>query len=370
MTFREILQNVDVDRLRGIINKANVADVRAGLAKKRLQFEDYLLLLSPAASEILEELALKSRELTLHHFGRTILLYAPLYLSNECDNRCVYCGFSQRLPEKRVTLSPEEAVLEAEILYRKGFRHILLVSGEKRDKVSMPYLKKVISNLHRKFESIALEIFPLEEDEYRELFSAGADGVTVYQEVYNPEIYRQVHPAGPKANYEYRILTPERAARAGFYKINIGTLLGLGEWKEEAALLGLHAAYLKKTFWQAQVAVSFPRIKPSGAHFQPLHPVTDRNLVQMLCALRIFLPTAGLILSTRERSEFRDNLIPLGITQTSAESKTSPGGYSGKNQAEEQFEISDTRSLEEVTAAIIQKDYEPVYKDWDKGFIL
>ncbi|MBU0672498.1 MAG: 2-iminoacetate synthase ThiH, partial [Candidatus Margulisbacteria bacterium] len=342
---------------------------QAVLNKQRLDFNDYLVLLSKTASNMLEDLALKSRELTLKHFGKTILLYIPLYLNNECDNNCVYCGFSQKLSEKRKSLTVDEVLAEAEIIYQKGFRHLLLVAGEKRDKITLVYLKEIISMLHEKFESISLEIFPLEQGEYQELCQAGADGVTIYQEAYNREVYKQVHPCGPKSDYESRLLTPERAARAGLYRINIGALLGLGQWFEQAALLGLHAAYLKKTFWQAQIAVSFPRLQGSAAGFKPIHPVTDQQLVRMICALRIFQPTLGLVLSTRESGALRDNLIPLGITQMSAESKTSPGGYLDETKAQKQFEIADQRSLAEISAAIRQRGYDPVMKDWDKEYI-
>jgi len=334
-----------------------------------VSYKDYLELLQPVSDQKLEAMAQQAKQLTLKHFGRTIQLYIPLYLCNECDNQCVYCGFSQKLKEKRRFLSVDEVLAEAEIIYQKGFRHILLVSGEKRDKVSLDYLKEVISKLHNKFESISLEVFPLEEAEYLELFKAGADGLTIYQEVYNREIYKQVHPQGPKADYNFRLATPERAGRAGFYRINIGTLLGLGKWQEEAALLGKHAADLKKKFWQAQISVSFPRLKGSVAGFKPLNPVADQQLVQLICALRIFQPTLGLVLSTREPARLRDNLISLGITQISAESKTSPGGYAEKEQAEKQFEIADDRSLSEVAEAIRQKGYDPVMKDWDKSYI-
>jgi 2-iminoacetate synthase len=343
--------------------------VRTVLQKEKLSFEDYLALLSPAASEIIEELALRAQALTLKHFGRTILLYAPIYVCNECDNQCVYCGFNSKNSGKRICLSPEEVEKEAEVLYQKGFRHILLVSGEKKDRVSLDYLKEVVSSLHAKFDSISLEIAPLEKEEYRELFAAGADGLTVYQEVYNPDVYKEMHPRGKKADYGFRLGTPERAGEAGFYRINIGALLGLGRWEEEAAAVGLHAAYLKKKFWQSQIAVSFPRLRSSSASFIPPHPVSDKQLVQMLCALRIFIPTLGLTISTRESAEFRDHLIPLGVTQMSAESKTSPGAYSNTQTTEEQFQVADTRSLSEVCKAIRDKGYDPVFKDWDRSYI-
>lgn len=346
-----------------------VADVEKALLKERLDFNDYLALLSPAAGDKLEDLAQKSSYLTQKFFGKTILLYAPIYLSNECDNQCLYCGFNQKISGKGISLSVEEVLKESEILYNKGFRHILLVSGEKRNKITITYLNEVISKLHQKFDSISLEIFPLDGNEYKELGDAGADGLTIYQEVYDPVLYKKYHPSGPKSNYEFRLRAPERAALAGFYRINIGTLLGLGDWQKEAAQLGLHAANLKKRFWKTQISVSFPRLQSSVAHFKPSYSVSDRQLVQMICALRIFQPSLGLVLSTRESKELRDNLIPLGITQMSAESKTSPGGYSNRLQAEEQFEIADKRSLDEVSLAIAGKGYEPVFKDWDRAYI-
>jgi 2-iminoacetate synthase len=258
---------------------------------------------------------------------------------------------------------------EAEIVYNRGFRHVLLVSGEKRDRVTLPYLREIVAGLHDRFASISLEIFPLARAEYRELFLCGVDGLTVYQETYDRRVYAGVHPSGPKADYDRRLLTPERAAQAGVYRINIGALLGLAEWFGEAACLGLHAAFLRKHYWQSQIAVSFPRLRQSAAGFQPLSPVSDRRLVQMLCALRIFLPSLGLVVSTRERAELRDNLIFLGATQMSAESRTSPLGYADAAAAGRQFEVADERSLAEVAAAISQKGYEPVLKDWDKTYI-
>ena len=369
MTFLDVLNTLDYTEVALIKKNATKDDVLGVLNKNRLSFRDYLTLLSDQAATMLEDLAKKSQALTLKHFGRTILLYVPLYLSNECDNNCVYCGFSQRIPEKRVTLSFDEVMADAEILYQKGFRHLLLVSGEKRDKVTLDYLKKVVSVLHKKFQSVALEIFPLNEDEYAELLRAGADCVTLYQEVYDRPVFKKVHLKGAKANYENRLAAPERVARAGYYKLNIGTLLGLNEWINEAAAVGLHANYLKKNYWKTQIAVSFPRLKSSVARFNPPHAVSDKELVQMLCALRIFIPTLGLVLSTRESAKLRDNLIPLGITQLSAESKTNPGGYRARVGSEEQFEVVDKRSLAQVAAKLKTSGYEPVYKDWDHTFI-
>lgn len=369
MTFIDNIEKIDPNMLLANTKDCSEEAVREVLRKDKLDLNDFAILLSDSAAKIVEELAQKANIQTLRNFGRTITMYAPLYLNNECDNHCAYCGFSQKLEGKRTSLSVEEVMAEAKILYEKGFRHILLVSGEKRDKITQEYLKEVISKLHKQFDSISIEIFPLEEKEYHELFKAGADGLAIYQEAYDKNVYKKFHLAGPKSNYNFRLLTPERAGRAGFSKISIGTLLGLSNWKEEAIYLGLHAQYLKKAFWRSQISVSFPRLKTSAADFKVPFEVSDRELVQLICALRLFLPTIGLTLSTREDHELRDNLIPLGITQMSAESKTNPGGYGNIGETGKQFEVSDKRSLQEVAASITNKGYEPVYKDWDREFI-
>ncbi len=351
-----------------------ISDVKDVLKKEKIGFKDYITLLSEPAAELIDDIALKSRHITNKYFGKTILLYAPLYVSNECENACVYCGFREDIPERRKTLSLDEVLKEADFLYRKGFRHILLVSGEKTDKVSVKYLEETICGLHKNFDSISLEIYPLETRDYSKLISAGADGLTIYQESYGRETYKKLHPCGPKSDYEFRLAAPERAALAGFRRVNIGALLGLDEWFDEVLALGLHAAYLIKTFWKTQIAVSFPRVRASAARYSAPRPVSDIKLVRMICALRLFLPTVALVLSTRENEALRDNLIPLGITQMSAESKTSPGGYSASASeisaiAAAQFEVEDKRTLAEVMEAISKKGYDPVLKDWDKTYL-
>ncbi|MBI5700254.1 2-iminoacetate synthase ThiH [Candidatus Saganbacteria bacterium] len=369
MTFIEIIEKIDPKTLLANTKECSENAVRKVLGKDKLDINDFVVLLCDSASKIVEELAQKANIQTLKNFGRTITMYAPLYINNECDNHCEYCGFSEKLEGKRISLSVAEVIAEANILYEKGFRHVLLVSGEKKDKITQEYLKEIIAKLHKQFDSIAIEIFPLEEEEYLELFNAGADSLTLYQEAYDRDVYKKFHLSGPKSDYNFRLLTPERAGRAGFSRISIGTLLGLSHWKEEAIYLASHAQYLKKVFWKSHISVSFPRLKSSAANFKVPFEVSDRELVQLICALRLFLPTIGLTLSTREDQALRDNLIPLGITQMSAESKTNPGGYGNIGDAEKQFEVSDKRSLQDVAASISNKGYEPVYKDWDREFI-
>lgn len=336
-------------------------NITAILNKDSITFDDFKALLSSDGDKNLELLAQKAHQLTKKHFGKTIQLYVPLYLSNECENQCVYCGFNSKVSGKRISLTVEQAVSEAKVLAGMGFKHILLVSGEKREIISVEYLKKLVPKLRELFSSISIEIYPMEEKEYKELFAVGVDGLTIYQEVYDREIYKKVHPAGPKSDYDFRLKTPERGGAAGFYRINIGYLLGLGDWLTETLALAEHARRLQKKFWKSQISISFPRLG------KPPKPVSDLELVKMIVALRIYLPTAGLVMSTRERAELRDNLIPLGITQMSAASRTAPGAYSIKDGAASQFDISDRRTLSEVSAAISARGYDFVYKDWDRN---
>lgn len=359
----------DTLRLRAIAQSTCIEEIREIISKPKIAFDDYIKLLSDAATDVIEELAMKANEMTCRQFGKTILLYAPLYLGNECDNCCVYCGFSRKLSGKRMLLTVEDAVAEADVLYQQGFRHILLVSGDKRNRVTMDYLRELILRLHRKFSAISIEIYALDEAEYGMLHNVGVDGLTIYQEVYDRQKYHEYHPDGPKSDYDYRLQAPERAARAGFYRLNIGCLLGLGPWFSESAALGFHLAYLSQVYWRCQLVVSIPRLSSSAAQFKVPNRISDAQLVQLICALRIFMPSLGISLSTREKKELRDHLIPIGITQMSAGSQTNPGGYSGRHYSKRQFEVADHRSLEQVIGAIAAAGYEPVFKDWDHAFI-
>jgi 2-iminoacetate synthase len=263
----------------------------------------------------------------------------------------------------------DEAEREGRFLHEKGFRHILLVSGEAPLEVGIDYLRKVAERLRPLFASIAIESYPMEKDDYQALVTAGVDGLIVYQETYDRECYREVHPAGRKSNYRRRLETPERGGAAGFRRLGIGALLGLSDWRVEGFFLALHARYLLRHFWRSHLTVSFPRLRPASGGFEPPFPVSDAAMVQLLTALRLFLPDAGLVLSTREPAELRDHLIPLGVTSMSAGSRTAPGGYSRDGSGEAQFEIADHRDPETVAAVIRRLGYEPVWKDWDAAFL-
>lgn len=350
------------------------------------ELADFAALLSPAAGQQLETLCRHSQAITQQRFGKVIRLFAPLYLSNECINNCEYCGFSRDNPILRLTLGVDEVVREAHALKEQGFRSILLVAGEHPNFVSSSYLADCIRALHPEIPSLALEIGPMGIDDYRPLVAAGAEGLVVYQETYDRTVYGRVHTAGPKKNFDWRLETPERAYTAGFRRIGIGALHGLSDWRLEAICLAAHAHYLLRNCWKAQVTISLPRLRPCAGEFEPLTHMTDRELVQLICALRIMFPDVGMVLSTRERAKLRNGLIPLGITSMSAGSHTEPGGYTGAGRdklhrtergrivelvsgasewATRQFDIADERSPAEITETVRGFGYEPVWKDWD-----
>jgi len=350
----------------------------------------FAALIAPKSGPELEAMAAESRALTLRHFGRTIRMFAPLYLSNECINSCKYCGFARENPISRVTLEVDDMAREARHLALEGFRNILLVAGEHPKFVSGGYLEQCVTRLRPDFPAISLEVGPMETAEYIPLVQAGAEGLVVYQETYHRETYAELHTFGPKKDYDWRLACPVRAYDAGFRRIGIGALFGLWHWQEEALALAAHLEFLQKRCWKAQLTVSLPRLRPAAGEFEPRHPLGDRDFVQLLCALRICFPQTGIVLSTRESADFRDAILPLGITMLSAGSHTEPGGYTGVGRdalhqtvrgrsvplehpesasATGQFEISDSRPAAEMVTALRRQGYEPVWKDWDQSII-
>jgi 2-iminoacetate synthase len=365
-TFADALARMPMVRLLDQSRTASAGDVERALARPPLDrtLDDFAALLSPTAGERLEELAAASRRLTLARFGRTMHLYAPLYLSNECLTTCVYCGFARELAIARKTLSPDETLEEARHLVREGFRSILLLTGEHERLTGVEFLEERLRLLADEVPSLAIEVQVWSEGEYRRLAAAGCEGVVVYQETYHPETYGRVHLAGRKRHYEWRLLGPERAARAGMRRVGIGALLGLhDDWRYEAIAMAAHARFLMRHHWRAQVAVSVPRLRPSPAGWQPLDPVGDRDLAQLVCALRLVVPDAGIVLSTRESAELRDGLFRVGVTHVSAGSHTEPGGYEHPDGATGQFEVADLRSPADVAARLRALGYDPVWED-------
>ncbi|HUI06755.1 MAG TPA: 2-iminoacetate synthase ThiH [Verrucomicrobiae bacterium] len=395
MSFASEFNSLAVAELSAFAQNATAGDVEAALARsgrQRTSPSDFAALISPRAAQpqYLEAIAQRAHELTIKHFGRVIRFFVPLYLSNECINICKYCGFSRDNPILRVTLTLEQVVTEARYLRDQGFRHILLVAGEHPHFVSDDYLRDCVARLHREWPSISLEVGPLEVEQYRPIVQAGAEGLVVYQETYDRGIYDALHVSGPKKDFEWRLETPERAYAAGFKRLGIGALLGLGPWRNEAVALAAHTAHLLRKCWMSQLTISVPRMRPAAGGFKPAVNVSDHELVQFVCALRLTFPEVGIVLSTRESPKLRDNLIPLGITLMSAGSHTEPGGYTGQGReklhvtkggrfvkppmpviesegehATVQFEIADNRTPAEVAVRLEEMGYETVWKDWE-----
>ncbi|MDQ6799141.1 MAG: 2-iminoacetate synthase ThiH [Actinomycetota bacterium] len=362
----DLLAFVDagLDRLLSRSATTTGADVARSLAATHRGLGDLAVLLSPAAADRLEDLAAAAHRLTIRRFGRVVRLFAPLYLSNECASTCTYCGFSAGNDVVRRTLTPTEAGVEAGALKDQGFRHVLLVSGEHGRIVSRDYLAECIREVATQIPSVSLEVQVWDTATYRRLVDAGCEGLVVYQETYDRKTYAATHLKGKKRNYEWRLGAPDRGAAAGMRQLGIGALVGLhDDWRADTLTTAAHAQALVRRWWRCQVTISVPRLRPAAGGYQPASPVSDRELAQLACALRLVLPDVGLSLSTREAPALRDGLVRLGFTQMSAGSHTEPGGYAEPSDAEPQFEISDARAPAEVAGALRTAGYEPVWMD-------
>ena len=367
--FSDILNEYNWDEVKASIYAKTSTDVELALHKTKRDIEDFKALISPAAAPYLEQMAQVSHKVTQKRFGKTVQMYEPLYLSNECHNVCTYCGFSLENKIKRRTLTGSEILEEAGAIKQMGFDHVLLVTGESAQHVGMDYFKKALSIITPLFAHISIEVQPLDQEEYAELKACGVNSVLVYQETYHQENYRLYHHKGRKTNFEYRVNTPDRAGAAGLYKIGIGALLGLEDWRTDSFFTALHLSYLEKNYWQTKYAVSFPRLRPNAGTFASKVNISDKELLQLICAYRLFDEEVELSISTRESSKFRNNVIKMGITSISAGSKTNPGGYVVEPKSLEQFAVNDERSAKEVAEMITQQGYEPVWKDWDMALI-
>jgi len=352
-------------------------------------------LIAPCSDTELERMAHQSQVTTRRNFGRTMRIFAPLYLSNECVNNCKYCGFSRDNAILRTTLTVDQVVREARHLHDLGFRNILLVAGEHPKFVSDGYLQECLDALKGFIPTLGIEVGPMEDPQYAEIVEHGAEGLIVYQETYHRETYTELHTAGPKKHFDWRLDCPERAYNGGFRRIGIGALFGLADWRHEALSLAAHLEYLYKHCWKAQFTVAFPRMRPYAGNYEyepdPDRLLSDRALVQLVAAFRLSFPQVGIVLSTREPAPLRNALAPLGITMMSAGARTEPGGYTGAGhddlhltvrgrrveleestgceRATEQFKIDDTRSAAEIADMLRSRKLDPVWKDWDEAIL-
>lgn len=372
MPFQAILDAHPEALLQDLIDQATPQSVQAALRKDGRSLSDLAALLSPHARPHLEAMAKEAQRLTRWHFGRTITLYAPMYISNLCAADCVYCCFSVRNPtgDRRTTLRPREIRVECEALAARGFDQVLLLTGEAPKRVTIERIAEAVRIAREYFTSVSVEVYAMQTEGYRQLVDAGLEGVTLYMETYDRATYEQVHLEGEKANYDFRLDAIERAGAAGARKLSIGALLGLHRWPIEVLRLALHAKHLQRVCWQSALSISLPRLLHVPERFHVIDRVSNADLVQILLALRLFLPDVGVNLSTREAPALRDRLIPLGVTAMSAGSSTRPGGYASRgDDVLEQFEIEDYRPVDEVVAAIRRADYDPVWKDFDHAFV-
>ncbi|NDV59882.1 2-iminoacetate synthase ThiH [Bacteroides sp. 519] len=367
MLFTEQINQYNWDDIRSRIYAKTSADVELALSGKRLDIEDFMALLSPAALPYLEQMARLSRMYTQQRFGKTIQFYVPLYLTNSCVNHCVYCGFNHNNDIHRIILTDDQILQEVEAIKKIGdFQHILLVTGENPRAAGADYIENAINLVKPYFASISIEVQPLKEPEYTLLTKAGMNAVYCYQETYNRERYKIYHPKGMKSKFDWRLDGFDRMGKAGVHKIGLGVLIGLEDWRTDATFMALHLRYLQKTYWQTKYSISFPRMRPHvGAGFQPNVIMSDKELAQIIFAYRLFDHDIEIALSTRENQLFRDNMTTLGVTSLSAGSKTDPGGYAVYKQELEQFAVNDDRSPAEVFSAVKGQGYEVIWKDWD-----
>jgi len=368
-TFTDTWKQHDFAGIGAAIAARTAADVRRALAKqgRALQLEDLQALLSPAAAPFLEEMAAQSHRITLARVGHTMQLFAPFYLTNTCVNICTYCGFSAQNKIPRKILNDEEILADAAVIKGMGIDHVLFVTGE-TTRIGRAYFSNAIKLLRPHFSSISMEVQPMTVDDYASLAADGLSAVIVFQETYDQACYEKHHLKGPKAHMINRLETPDRLGEAGLKKIGLGALYGLSDWRAEAWFLGLHLRYLERTYWKTRYSISFPRLRPHAGNDIEVTPFGERDLVQAICAFRLWSNEVELTLSTRERPLFRDHAVRLGITSMSAGAKTNPGGYSSEPDSLEQFAVNDERSPAEVVEALRREGYEPVWKDWDATY--
>ncbi|MCK4923086.1 MAG: 2-iminoacetate synthase ThiH [Bacteroidales bacterium] len=368
--FIDLLNKYNWESTTDLIYSKSDAEVRAALKSNNRTIDDFMALISPAAEPYIEKMARQSQIITQKRFGKTIQLYVPLYLSNFCENNCIYCGFNSHNKIDRKVLTYNEVKEEVIAIRKLGFEHILLVTGEADVKAGARYLNKVFEIVRPYMSLISIEVQPLKPDEYRELIKQGLNTVYLYQETYHKARYTKYHLKGNKSHFENRLETYEHLGKTQVHKIGLGILAGLEDWRTDSFFTALHLNYLKKNYWKTKFSISFPRLRPHSGNFEPNSIMTDKHLAQLIFAYRLFDENVEIALSTRESASYRDNMVKLGITSMSAESRTNPGGYAHPelNKELEQFSVNDDRTTTEISRMIRNNGYEAVWKDWD--FIL
>ncbi len=373
MEYQPGMEAIPSDVMDDVIQRMNAcdfpafteADVRRALGRQELSPDDFAALLSPAADPFLEEIAARAQAETRKHFGNSVMMFTPLYIANYCENYCIYCGFNCHNKIRRAKLTMEEVEKELKAIAATGLQEILILTGESRSMSPVDYIGEACKLAARYFRVVGIEIYPLNSDEYAYLHACGVDYVTVFQETYDSEKYKTLHLGGHKRIFPYRFNAQERALMGGMRGVGFAALLGLSDFRRDAFATGYHAYLLQRKYPHAEIAFSCPRLRPI-INNDKINPkdVHERQLLQVICAYRLFMPFASITISTRERAGFRDNIIRIAATKISAGVSTGIGEHSGESKGDEQFEISDPRSFDEVYAAIQAQGMQPVMADY------
>ncbi len=365
-TFYDIVKSIAWDEVTESIYAKTENDVIRALSKKRLDIEDFKALISPKGEKYLEHMAQMSRNITQRRFGKVMQFYIPMYLSNECSNHCIYCGFNHNNQMSRVTLNDEQILEEIKAIKAMGYDNVLLLTGENHKNAGVSYIEHAIELCRPYFSAINLEVFPMKTEEYERLIKAGANSVYVYQETYHENRYQYYHPKGMKSNYQYRLETPERLAEAGMHRVGMGALIGLEQWRTEMTYLAMHLRFMTKNYWKTKYSISFPRMRPAAGGYQAAYCINEKEFAQIIWAFRLFDNDVEITMSTRETEQMRNRFVSLGITSMSAGSRTEPGGYSNPDVEKEQFHVNDDRSVEQMERMVRSQGYDVIFKDWDK----
>lgn len=374
MTYMDDMEQIPHEILDKVVAEINsyraedytASDVIRAIESDRCSLEDFKALLSPAAEPFLEQIARKARLETRKHFGNSAYFFTPIYISNYCENYCIYCGFNCHNKIKRAKLSMEEIHEEMKAIAETGLEEILILTGESRKASDVKYIGEACKIAKKYFKNIGIEVYPMNSDEYRYLRECGADYVTVFQETYNSDKYETLHLAGHKRIFPYRFNAQERALMGGMRGVAFAALLGLDDFRKDALGTGMHAYLIQRKYPWAEISISCPRLRPiiNNASINP-KDVHEKQLLQIMCAYRIFLPFAGMTISTRERADFRDNVVGLAATKISAGVSTGIGSHSeSEDKGDAQFEIADTRGLEEIYESLKKRGIQPVMNDY------
>lgn len=374
MTYMDDMEQIPHEILDKVVAEINsyraedytASDVIRAIESDSCSLEDFKALLSPAAEPFLEQIARKARLETRKHFGNSAYFFTPIYISNYCENYCIYCGFNCHNKIKRAKLSMEEIHEEMKAIADTGLEEILILTGESRKASDVKYIGEACKIAKKYFKNIGIEVYPMNSDEYRYLRECGADYVTVFQETYNSDKYETLHLAGHKRIFPYRFNAQERALMGGMRGVAFAALLGLDDFRKDALGTGMHAYLIQRKYPWAEISISCPRLRPiiNNASINP-KDVHEKQLLQIMCAYRIFLPFAGMTISTRERAEFRDNVVGLAATKISAGVSTGIGSHSeSEDKGDAQFEIADTRGLEEIYDSLKKRGIQPVMNDY------